>query len=75
MCSKRRRSLRTLQKWRFDPAQQAGLAQIEIKWPQAALNKLLATTPEAFFYWAEILKDLPGRPPGAAKSSKRPESK
>ena len=54
-----------LQKRRFDPANQAALAQVEIKWPQAALNKLLATTPEAFFYWAEIFKDLPGRRPGA----------
>ncbi|MGH7972042.1 MAG: nucleotidyl transferase AbiEii/AbiGii toxin family protein, partial [Limisphaerales bacterium] len=59
-----------LQRKRFDPAKQAALSQVEIKWPQAALNKLLATTPEAFHYWAEIFKDLPGRKAGTEGKTK-----
>ena len=48
---------------RFDAEKQEALGQIQIQWPQGALNKLLSTTPEAFYYWAEIFKSLPGRTP------------
>ncbi len=55
---------------RFDAAKQQALAQIKIQWPQAVLNNLLSTAPEAFYYWTEIFKDLPGRKPNSAKPPK-----
>lgn len=56
---------------RFGPAKQEALGQIQIQWPHAALNKLISTTPEAFYYWAQIIKDLPGRKPSSSKWSQR----
>ena len=41
---------------RFTAAKEDTLAKVQIAAPQAALNKLLSISPEAFYYWSEILK-------------------
>ena len=45
----------SLEARRFTTVKEDTLAQIQIAAPQAALNKLLSMSPEAFYYWSEIL--------------------
>lgn len=46
----------SLEARRFTTLKEDTLAQIQIAAPQAALNKLLSISPEAFYYWSEIFQ-------------------